>query len=398
MRKVIQVFCCVALLCASALWAQNMAQVKGTVTDQNGKPMVGAKVELKNLENGQKYNLKVDKKGEFFSIGIASSSHYDVTVYDPSGKSMTQGPVFHNMPITLSGNGTGQNQGVNMIDINFQAMSAQQATGAPVQQQPGGPPAKLTPEQQKAIEAQQKARAEQEKEANTVKNLNGMIASAKAASDSGNIDQAVQTMQQAVQTDGTRDILWAQLGSYELAALRKPGLDKDGKAKLATDATDAYKKAIELCNGAKPAPSCKDVASYHNNMGQALAVNGKIAEAVAEYEEAAKLNPTGAGQYYFNEGAVLTNVGKPDDANAAFDKAIAADPTRADAYYQKGVNMLAKATLDKNGVMVPPPGAKEAIQKYLELAPTGPNAEPAKQLLEAMGQKVETSFGKGKKK
>ena len=54
MRKVIQVLCCVALLCASALWAQNMAQVKGTVIDQNGKPMVGAKVELKNLENKKK--------------------------------------------------------------------------------------------------------------------------------------------------------------------------------------------------------------------------------------------------------------------------------------------------------------------------------------------------------
>jgi hypothetical protein len=62
------------------------------------------------------------------------------------------------------------------------------------------------------------------------------------------------------------------------------------------------------------------------------------------------------------------------------------------------VNLLAKATLDKEGKMIPPAGAKEAIQKYLEIAPTGPNAESAKQLLEAMGQKIETSYGKGKKK
>ena len=398
MRRVLNViFCCAVLLCASApMWAQAMAQVKGEITDQEGKPMQGAKVELKNLENGQKYNLKTDKKGQFFSIGI-SSGHYDVTVYDATGKSLTQGPVFKNVNISLGGNGTGQNQGINMLDINFQQMMAQQATGAPAPP-PGQQPGKLTPEQQKALEAAAKARAEQEKEINTVKNLNAMIASAKAAADAGNVEQAVQTMQQAVQTDGTRDVLWAQLGSYELAALRKPGLDKDGKTKMATDATEAYQKAIELCNGAKPAPSCKDVASYHNNLGQALASNGKTQEAVAEYEKAAQLNPTGAGQYYFNEGAILTNTGKPDEANAAFDKAIAADPTKADAYYQKGVNLLAKATFDKEGHMIPPPGSKENIQKYLELAPTGPNAEAAKQLLEAMGQKIETSYGKSKKK
>ena len=398
MRRVFHViFCCAVLLCTSApMWAQAMAQIKGEVTDQEGKPMQGAKVELKNLENGQKYNLKTDKKGQFFSIGI-SSGHYDVSVYDATGKSLTQGPVFKNVTISLGGNGTGQNQGINMMDINFQQMMAQQATGAPAPP-PGQQPGKLTPEQQKALEAAAKARAEQEKEINTVKNLNGMIASAKAAADAGNVEQAVQTMQQAVQTDATRDVLWAQLGSYELAALRKPGLDKDGKTKMANDAIEAYQKAIELCNGAKPAPSCKDVASYHNNLGQALASNGKTQEAVAEYEKAAQLNPTGAGQYYFNEGAILTNTGKTDEANTAFDKAIAADPQRADAYYQKGVNLLAKATFDKEGHMIPPPGSKENIQKYLELAPTGPNAEAAKQLLEAMGQKIETSYGKGKKK
>jgi tetratricopeptide (TPR) repeat protein len=398
MRRLLNVILCsAALLCASVpMWAQ-MTQVKGTIIDQSGKPMVGAKVELKNLENGQKYNLKTDKKGEFFSIGV-TAGRYDITVYDPTGKSVTQGPFYKSVPLTMSGNGTGQNQGVNMLEINLQQMAAQQATGAPVPQQPGQAPAKLTPEQQKALEAAAKARAEQEKEVTTVKNLNSMIATAKAASDAGNVDQAVDTMKQAVQTDGTRDVLWAQLGSYELAALRKPGLDKDAKTKMATDATEAYQKAIELCNSAKPAPSCKDVASYHNNLGQALASNGKTPEAVAEYEKAAQLNPAGAGQYYFNEGAILTNTGKTDEANAAFDKAIAADPNRADAYYQKGVNMLAKATFDKEGKMIPPPGTKENIQKYLDLQPTGPNAESAKQLLEAMGQKVETSYGKGKKK
>ena len=85
-----------------------------------------------------------------------------------------------------------------------------------------------------------------------------------------------------------------------------------------------------------------------------------------------------------------------DDANAAFDKCIAADPTRAEAYYQKGVNLLGKATLQGDKTIAPP-GTAEAFQKYLEMAPNGPNAQSAKDLLASIGSSVETSFGTKKK-
>src|SRR5216684_5550111 len=45
--------------------------VKGVALDEQGQPMVGAVVEMQNLDNGQKYHLKVDKKGNFLSIGVA---------------------------------------------------------------------------------------------------------------------------------------------------------------------------------------------------------------------------------------------------------------------------------------------------------------------------------------
>ena len=94
-------------------------------------------------------------------------------------------------------------------------------------------------------------------------------------------------------------------------------------------------------------------------------------KSVKSYDQAAQLNPAGAAQYYYNQGAVLTNSGKVDEANAAFDKSIAADPTKADAYYQKGVNLINKATTDKSGKVIPAPGTAEALNKYLELQPTG---------------------------
>jgi tetratricopeptide (TPR) repeat protein len=117
---------------------------------------------------------------------------------------------------------------------------------------------------------------------------------------------------------------------------------------------------------------------------------------VKSYEMAAKSDPSSAASAYFNIGAVYTNAGRVDDANAAFDKCIAADPTRAEAYYQKGVNLLGKATLQGDKTIAPP-GTAEAFQKYLEMAPTGPNAQSAKELLASIGSSVETSYGTKKK-
>jgi hypothetical protein len=85
-----------------------------------------------------------------------------------------------------------------------------------------------------------------------------------------------------------------------------------------------------------------------------------------------------------------------DDAIAAFDKVIATDPNKADAYYWKGVNMIGKATL-QGEKMVAPPGTAEAFQKYLELQPTGANADAAKQMLASIGASVETTYGTKKK-
>jgi tetratricopeptide (TPR) repeat protein len=131
-------------------------------------------------------------------------------------------------------------------------------------------------------------------------------------------------------------------------------------------------------------------------MAEAYAKSGKVDDAVKTYALAAQTDPAGAAQYYFNTGAVLTNAGRADDALAAFDKCITADPTRAEAYYQKGVNLLGKATIQGDKT-VAVPGTVEAFQKYLELAPTGPNAQSAKDLLASIGSPVETSYGNKKK-
>ena len=177
--------------------------------------------------------------------------------------------------------------------------------------------------------------------------------------------------------------------------------DHAEKMKRFQEAVDDYQKAIEIKQKAIEASTKKDpednkrLAAYYNNLGEAFNRSLKVDDAVKAYLQAAQINPEGAAGYYFNIGAVLTNAGKADDAIAYFDKCIAADPAKADAYYQKGVNMLGKATL-QGDKMVAPAGTAEAFNKYLELAPTGPYAQSAKDLLASIGASVETGFGKKK--
>jgi hypothetical protein len=63
----------------------------------------------------------------------------------------------------------------------------------------------------------------------------------------------------------------------------------------------------------------------------------------------------------------------------------------ADAYFQKGVMGFQDAKT-VSGKMVVPAGTEDAFQKYLELAPTGPNADMAKQYLQMIGSKVKSTY------
>jgi tetratricopeptide (TPR) repeat protein len=288
---------------------------------------------------------------------------------------------------TASGFRVTLNQEVNQLDIDLTPEGPGQAPPPPKQVQQQQVQPKLTEEQKKAIEEAQKKNAEIEKENSKIGNLNTMLKQAQTDMQAKNFDAAVQVMEQAAQADnGQHDIVYGNLGAAYLGAKKYP------------EAADAYNKAIQLA-ASSTRPNAKQLmASYYNNLGQAYArVPGKSGDAIDAYNKAAEQDPTSAAQYYYNEGAVLTNQGKADDANAAFTKAIQADPAKADAYYQRAINSLQKATVDKQGKMVAPQGTVDDFNKYLELAPTGPNAEGAKMMLDQLGAKVTTGFSKKSK-
>ncbi len=363
----------VAALCVPPVFSQATGTVKGVCKDAQGSPIVGANLEWTNTDNGRKYNLKTNKKGEYFSLGIEPGKYKVILSQDGKQLDMVSG-----FPV-----------GLDEANLDFDLKKSMTEAAA----QKG-----ISPEQLKAMQEQQ---AKAAKETDTVKSLNEKLSIANQAMQGGDFETAITTLTQATQTDPTRDLLWARLGDAYLSSAPKQ-TDSAEKAKRYGEAVSDYTKAIDLKKktmeaGAKP-DDPKILAAYYNNLGQAEARTGQLEESVKSYDLAAQQNPPGAAQYYYNQGAVLTNSGKVDEANAAFDKAIAADPNKADAYYQKGVNLINKATTDpKTGKVIPAPGTEEALNKYLELQPTGQFADGAKSMLQYIGSSIETSYGSKKK-
>ena len=365
-------------LCAPLGFAQASATVKGTCKDAQGNPIPDAIVVFVNQNNGQKYQLKTNKKGEYFSLGLTAGA-YNVTLYKnaddlKAGKELSRA---NNFPVAL---------GEDTLDFD---MKKEQEKAAASQG--------MTPEQ---LKQRQEQIEKQQKESGTIKTLNEKIVAANTAAKGGDYDGAISILTEATQMDATRDILWAQLAdAYRGSATKQT--DFAEKARRLQEAVTDYQKAIEIKQKSVEAATKKDpednkrLAAYYNNLGEASAKSGKVEDALKAYTQAAQINPEGAAGYYYNAGAVLTNAGKVDAANEAFDKCIAADPTKADAYYQKGLNMMGKATL-QGDKMVAAPGTAEAFNKYLELAPTGPNAQNAKDMLASIGASVQTSLGKKK--
>jgi tetratricopeptide (TPR) repeat protein len=313
------------------------------------------------------YQVKTKKKGDWFHAGL------------PLG--------VYNVGLEVNGeivdrvNGVRLGMGDNKpIDFDLTQIKARQAAA-----QSGGaiePPkeviASMSPEEKKKYEEALKKRQEQlskNKELNEAFNL-GMVAKKE-----GNLPVAIEQLTKASTMDASQDVIWANLADVQAASADKAGGDE--RKKLLADAVVSYNKAIEL----KP-----DAAAYYNNLGLAQIKSGQDADGQANLAKAAQMDPANGGRYYFNLGAVLINSGNTDGAVDAFKKATEVDPKYAEAYYQLGTAMVGKAETKEDGSIIPAPGTVEAFQKYLEIAPTGPNAASAQMMIQSLTGAVETEF------
>jgi Tfp pilus assembly protein PilF len=106
--------------------------------------------------------------------------------------------------------------------------------------------------------------------------------------------------------------------------------------------------------------SCtRDNYLAHYNLGTAFLNQGKLDDAMREYQAALEINPASVDSL-INLGDVFLRMGKPNDAIAQFQRAVDIDPNRGEAHYNLGI------ALSRMG------REEEAISQYeyaLELKP-----------------------------
>jgi len=345
-------------------WAQTAA-IEGVVKGPDGKTMQGAQMKIERLDVKGNYTVKTDKRGHYFYGGLPGGSYKVSVLVDGKERDFQNG-----VPIKI-----GETQ-----SLNFD-LSKSDAPGPATVDESG-----------RALSAAEKAEAEKknkEQAAALAKNkaLNDAFNEGKTAAAAGQWDAAITGFTKAGEVDATQHVVWGNLADAYVGRAKATPANKD--ADLAK-AAEAYQKAIAIK---------ADDAAYLNNYALVLAQQKKFDEAQAQLTKAAQVDPPNAGKYYFNLGAVYVNTGNMEPATAAFKKAIELDPNYAEAYFQYGLSLIAKATVD-NGKTNAPPGTAEAFQKYLDLAPNGPNADTAKAMMASMGATVQTNFkaAPGKKK
>jgi tetratricopeptide (TPR) repeat protein len=340
------------------------AFIQGSVTDPDGKIVVGAQIAFENADTKNRVEVKSDKKGHY--ITSMKPGIYAVTVM-VDGKTRFSQRQYE----AVGGNG-------DPLDIKLKPLAQPGAPAALTAAPPaagGGKPSGGSKDDEKAAK---------EREAQLAKNkeLNDSFGAGKTAIDNKQWDEAVAQLTKASEIGPTQPAVWAGLAEAYVGSAKSAKGDAAGP--IFDKAFAAFDKLLTV------AP---DDAGTYNNYALALAADKKLDDAKVKLAKAIELDPPGAGKYHYNLGALLMNGNQTDGALDEFKKAIAADPNYAEAYYYYGSTLVGKATLDqKTGKMIAPDGTIEALQKYLQLKPDGPNAQPAKDLIAALGSSVNVDY------
>jgi len=365
-------------------------KIHGQVINPTGQPQGNGTVSL-STDGGatSKYTFNVDANGNF--SGEAAAGTYSLVYRAPDTPKGQMVDEVKNVKV-VAGQDTEQNDDMSRAEYL----------------------AKMTPEQRKQLEELKKNNSEAMK-ANAV--INHLNADLKAvAQDQQDVDNApkeaqqqlgasastsdIATKAQEIKTTKYNDILsmmtkdtaakpdeailWAKL-AYAQAGLKQYD-----------DAITNYKKAIDLETASKK-PRMDVIGSAQAGLGEVYARTGKVPEANAAFEAAAKADPTRAPIYLRNQAIIFFQQGNTDAQVSAAQEAIKATPNDAILYYLIGNGLVQKATVDpKTHEIVLPPGCAEAYQKYLELAPQGQFAAEVQSILQSAGQKIQSSYKAGR--
>lgn len=204
-----------------------------------------------------------------------------------------------------------------------------------------------------------------------------------AQNNHGNFAAAVELCRQSIEADGTR---WEPFQTLAIAQRNEGRI---------SDALQTYKQGVSVARKTVEGNPNSIQARY--GLGQMLSSEGNLyaqskqySEAIAAFTEAAEFAAYPALPY-FNLCAALYNTDQMQQAVAACNRAIAADPGLADSYFLKASALLGQGDV-RHGNYAVSPEVRDALNKYLELAPEGQHAADARAILEELDHSAKPAY------
>jgi tetratricopeptide (TPR) repeat protein len=275
-----------ALSLAVPAAAQTTGMVKGTVKDDKGQPVVGAKIVIEFTDGvNRRQETKTDKKGEFVQIGL-QSGNYKVTA---------------------------EKEGVGSQSFDTRVRIGQAA-------------------EVNFVLAPGKGAGPTKEDAAKAAELKKTFEEGVTASKAGNADEAIAKFTRGTEISPTCADCYYNIG---FAYSQKKDYAK---------AEAAYKKALEV----KPqySEAYNGLANVYNaqrKFEEAAAASAKASEFGGG--GAAMAGGGGNANALYNQGVILWNAGKIPEAKKQFEAAIQADPNHAESHYQLGMAMVNEGTL-----------------------------------------------------
>jgi Flp pilus assembly protein TadD len=292
--------------------------VSGKVVDEKGNPVADAEVLISNPSNVGTTKLTTNAKGEYAKLGIPPTD-YQIRV--------------------SKGNLTGK---IDRIHIGSGGATVMPTITLKAGGAAGGA-APVSPEEAEKIN---------KKNAEMLAKFKG----AQAAVDAGNLDQALTEFNAVAAEMPNCDLCYLQIADVNL------------KKKDEAAAETAFKKAIEI-NPSNSVPYAA-LASLYNGQKKFDLANQMSAKATELMSATGSSDPVA----YVNQGIILWNQSKTAEAKAQFEKAAQLDPKNADAHYWLGMALVNEGNMADAG---------KHMKEYLSLAPTGQYADTAKAILDS---------------
>jgi tetratricopeptide (TPR) repeat protein len=342
--------------------APTTGEIKGTITDE-GKPLAGARLSLANGHAGKSFKIKTDDFGRFL-LQDAPYGYYDVEVVGADGDRLLQ------QQISIIPAGSARTATIN-IDVSRSKMTSQ----------PGDAEVygTLRPSPEPNIKNAQKRNKAIKHENEKISEVNALVLQANAAVLDKRWQDGLAPLLELTAMEPDNWGYLAELGDVQnnLGQYQEAIGNYESGILVAGDVSGSDSKTADADFARKKAA----VSHMLNNEGNSYNKLHKTREALAAYNRAAALaaDPSMA---YFNLCVTQYNLKSVEGTIAACDKAISVNPGKAEPYYFKGsILVYANQPAVTGKITAPPPGAAEALNKYLELAPDGDHAAEIRQML-----------------